>query len=180
MSDTRDYIAAQEAAEILRLSRRQVNRYGHDGRIRTMHLGRRVLYHRADCEALATELDVAGRPKPSHQMKVEVIEPGEALEYIAELTDKLNQAYRRIGQLESTVQSQQRLLGDTEAMQRRAETAEQARLDLEQERDTLHQALEDTQRRLAEIEAQHQALPEPPPIPKQQRTAWWRKLFAKL
>ncbi len=45
-----DYISAPEAAEMLRVSARQVNRYGQAGRIQTQRIGRRVLYLRTDVD----------------------------------------------------------------------------------------------------------------------------------
>lgn len=59
----REYISAKEASRILRVSERQVNYYGHNGQLRTMRAGRRVLYHRSDVERLAATLQVDIRPQ---------------------------------------------------------------------------------------------------------------------
>ena len=48
MSNNAAYIPVETAAEILRMTARQVNRYGNEGRLQTRRAGRRVLYLRSD------------------------------------------------------------------------------------------------------------------------------------
>ena len=65
MSDIapREYISAEEAAKLLKVSERQVNYYGHNGQLRIQRAGRRVLYHAGDVERLAQQLQVDIRPQ---------------------------------------------------------------------------------------------------------------------
>jgi excisionase family DNA binding protein len=65
-ADAPDYITADEAAAILDLSARQVNRYGKGDppRLRTRRIGRRILYARADVLSLAYEYAMSRTPPP--------------------------------------------------------------------------------------------------------------------
>ena len=94
-AETADYITVDEAAAILRLTHRQVNRYGSDGRIGTRKVGRRVLYLRTDVEALAEELDVENRPAPK-QAKAELIPMGDMLEYLRERDQRIEELQRQV------------------------------------------------------------------------------------
>jgi hypothetical protein len=58
------WLTAAQAAKILRVTERQVNRYGAEGRLRTQRAGRRVSYLAADVARLADELQVDKRPLP--------------------------------------------------------------------------------------------------------------------
>jgi Helix-turn-helix domain len=61
-----DYITVEEAAALLDLSTRQVSRYGKgaDARLRTRRVGKRILYHHGDVEALARDFQIARTPPP--------------------------------------------------------------------------------------------------------------------
>lgn len=59
-----EWITAADAGKLLRLSSRQVHRYGELGKIRTKKVGRRVLFHSDDVSKLADELQVDYRPAP--------------------------------------------------------------------------------------------------------------------
>ncbi|MDP9316251.1 MAG: helix-turn-helix domain-containing protein, partial [Chloroflexota bacterium] len=57
-NEIREWMTVEEAAHVLQLGPRMVNRYGLPpyNKLRTMRKGRRVLYHRDDVHALAEEL----------------------------------------------------------------------------------------------------------------------------
>jgi len=64
MTNDETWLTAAQAAKILRVTERQVNRYGADGRLRTQRAGRRVSYLASDVARLADELQVDKRPLP--------------------------------------------------------------------------------------------------------------------
>jgi hypothetical protein len=67
MSNDEDkYITVEEAAQILNLSTRQVNRYGQGETppLRTRKAGRRLLYHYNDVLSLVKDLEIARTPPP--------------------------------------------------------------------------------------------------------------------
>jgi hypothetical protein len=66
MEDDAEYITADQAAERLRVSPRQVHRYGEGdrARLRTRKAGRRLLFHAGDVDTLAHDMDVAHKPAP--------------------------------------------------------------------------------------------------------------------
>jgi hypothetical protein len=70
MSNEQNWITANEAAEVLRLTSRQVHRYGESGKIKTRRAGRRVLFLASDVASLADELQVDH--KPAHIIRTEV------------------------------------------------------------------------------------------------------------
>ncbi len=120
-----DYIEVDEAAQILRITPRQVNRYGNDGRIRTKRAGRRVFYLRTDVEALAEELDVDHRPSPKSP-KAELVPVGEMLEYLRdrdqkvdELQGKLVAAAAEVGRLTGIIEQQKQLMEDRDNLLQR-------------------------------------------------------------
>ncbi len=134
------YIPVEMAAEILRMTARQVNRYGNEGRLQTRRVGRRVLYLRADVEALAAELGVALRPTP--RARAQLVPVGQMLDYLRErdarldaLQQQLVAAAAEIGRLQQTIEHQ-RLLAD-QAEQLRARV-----VDLEAEREQLRAELD--------------------------------------
>lgn len=148
-----EYITVEDAAEILRLSVRMVNRYGNgpNPRLRTRRAGTRVLYHRGDVDALANDMNARFKPRP-RQPKAELLPPGEVLAYIRErdqqLADAQNQltrAMHEIGRLQGMLE--QRLLPDDERNLR------QALATVEQQRDELRQALEQAQLELKQAQS---------------------------
>jgi hypothetical protein len=64
------WLTATEAAEILKMTSRQVHRYGESGKITTRRAGRRVLFLGEEVAALADELQV--EHKPAHIIRTEV------------------------------------------------------------------------------------------------------------
>ncbi len=113
-----EYITVEDAADILRVVPRQVNRYGNgpDARLRTRKAGRRVLYHRGDVETLADDLGVINKPRAPRPTAADLIPAGEVLQQwrereqehdrrVDDLQAQLNAAARRIGELEAQLQS---------------------------------------------------------------------------
>ncbi len=107
----------EEAAAILRISPRQVNRYGHgdDARLRTRRAGRRILYHREDVLTLADDLDVSSTVQTAKPLTLEIMPPGDVLDYIREkdqqvleLAGRLAEATHRIGHLEALLEERER------------------------------------------------------------------------
>ena len=109
-----EYITVEDAADILQVVPRQVNRYGNgpDARLRTRKAGRRVLYHRGDVEQLADDLGVINKPRVPRPSPAEMVPAGEMLQQwrqreqdhdrrVDELQAQLNSAARRIGELEA-------------------------------------------------------------------------------
>lgn len=85
MSEER-WITVNEAAEILKMTPRQVNRYGNElQRIATKRSGRRVLYLMSDVIALADDLRVDIRPGPTQSPLARPIE--ESRDYIRQLVE---------------------------------------------------------------------------------------------
>jgi hypothetical protein len=98
MSDER-WITVTEAAEILKMTTRQVNRYGNElGKIRTKRSGRRVLYLLADVVALADELRVDIRPGPTQSPLARPIE--ETRDYLRQLVEAQQRVEERLQQIE--------------------------------------------------------------------------------
>ncbi len=64
--DTSEYMAVDDAADLLGLNPRQVHRYAVDGKLRALHVGKRRLVHRGDVEALHREREAVKpvTPKP--------------------------------------------------------------------------------------------------------------------
>ena len=85
------YITVEDASAILRVTTRQVNRYGsgEHPRLRTRRAGKRVLYHREDVEALADEIDSAHRLAPPPAPRTDLVPAGDMLEYIRERDARL-------------------------------------------------------------------------------------------
>ncbi len=135
------WLTAEEVADRLGLTARQVNRYGtptatKPARLRTERAGRRVLYHREDVEQLAQELQPRLRPKVSHA-KTDLVPAGEMLEYIRDrdrqlaeiqerLQSQLNQALLEIGRLQGQLAETQHIRGQLEAVQAERDELQEA------------------------------------------------------
>ncbi len=96
-----DYITVEAAAGVLRLTTRQVNRYGASGRVRTKRLGKRVLYHREDVDTLAEELDSINRipAAPAPLARADLVPAGEMLEYLRDRDAQLLQLQGELARL---------------------------------------------------------------------------------
>jgi len=126
-----EYITVEEAAEILQVTTRGANRYGHgpNPRLRSRKAGRRLLYNKADVIELARDLGVLNQPRPTRP-KTDLVPAGDMLNYIRErdnrldaLQQALNQAMLEIGRLQARLE-QHKLLADenNELRNRLAET----------------------------------------------------------
>jgi chromosome segregation ATPase len=174
-----EYMTVEDAAAMLRVSIRTIHRNGEVGKVRTVNMGRRTMFHRGDIERLAEEMDATKRPERSQgppPSRSELVPASELLERVWELQQRLEQAAITIGRLQG--QLEQRLLPDDERnLQRRLIQAESERDHLRErleqmererqlsaERDDLRDRLERLeQQQIEEIEA---------------RRPWWRRLFS--
>ncbi len=176
-----EYIPVEDAAYILQLTTRQVHRYGSDPnpRLRTRRLGKRVIFHRGDVEALAAELGairkVGERPPPAP--KAELMPIGEMLSYLrerdqqlADVQSQMNQALIRIGQLQAMLD--QRLLPEDEQQLRLRLTQ------LEEEHDRLQRDLEAERSGREQLErAERSAREQLERAMEEQSQPWWKRLF---
>ena len=112
-----DYITVQEAAMMLKLSTRMVNKYGHEGKLQTRKAGKRLLYRRAGVQALAEELAVDVTLPPAPPPPMDLVPAGEMLQHIKardaridELHTQLVAAAVEIGTLRERLAHQNRLL----------------------------------------------------------------------
>ena len=99
-----NWLTVEDAAAILRVTVRQVNRYGQgdDPKLRTRKAGQRTLYERSDVEQLARERGAEYVPEPKpEQPGADLMPPGELFDLVRDLQDKLMYASRRVGELEA-------------------------------------------------------------------------------
>ncbi len=139
-------MTVEEAAHVLQLGPRMVNRYGLPpyNKLRTMRKGRRVLYHRDDVHALAEELLAIRVPDPKPP-KAELA-TRELETRITELQQALFAASNEIGRLNGVLEQQRLLTDETNSTrQRLAELeVERARYQaIADERDFLRQQLQE-------------------------------------
>jgi hypothetical protein len=143
-----EWLPVEEAAAILHVTVRQVNRYGQgdEPKLRTRKAGQRTLYYRHDVEQFARERGAEYVPETEpKQPGAELMPPGEMFDLIREMQDRLMAASRRVGELEGLLQM--RLLPeDAEELRRRLAVAEA-------ERDVLKREVE------------------------QRRKPWWKRLL---
>ncbi|MDQ5852144.1 MAG: helix-turn-helix domain-containing protein [Chloroflexota bacterium] len=91
-----DYITVQEAAAILKLSTRMVNKYGHEGKLQTRKAGKRLLYRRADVQALAEELAVDVTLPPAPPPPMDLVPAGEMLQHIKERDARIDELHTQL------------------------------------------------------------------------------------
>lgn len=111
-NDQENWISVTEAAAILRMTPRQVNRYGNVGRLHTRRAGRRILYLASDVAALANELRVDIRPEPTTSLAVPL---RELLEHLRTRDRQLEDAQQRVEDALARIErqtNQQRQLRD--------------------------------------------------------------------
>jgi hypothetical protein len=121
-NDQENWITVTEAAAILRMTARQVNRYGNLGRLRTRRAGRRILYLAADVATLADELRVDIRPEPTTSLAVPL---RELLQHLQARDRQLEDAQQRVEEALARIErqtNQQRQIRDP--AQERAELRE--------------------------------------------------------
>ncbi len=122
--DEAEYVNVETAASILSIVTRQVHRYGENGRLRRRKLGRRMLFHRGDVDALALELDAVNKVRAPSTPRSELIPIGDALEHMQRLQSELSAAMRRVGQLEGTLEATAKQLADVDMVRQRLAEAE--------------------------------------------------------
>src|SRR5262245_31794743 len=89
------WLTVEQVATMLGVSTRQAHRYGEgpSARLRTKRAGRRILFNRADVEALAVELGIAHQPPPAPKPpRVEIVQQqtqNELLGYLRERDEEL-------------------------------------------------------------------------------------------
>ncbi|GAC1307624.1 MAG: hypothetical protein NVSMB27_45570 [Ktedonobacteraceae bacterium] len=134
MSDSDEWIDAKTAADILRVTERQVNRRGNDGDLQMKRIGpRRVVYLRADVERLAAALHVSDRPRSQVIPKREMVPMRDVLGTIERAQTELTKAREEVGYLRGQLDAQQKQLADAEATRRQLEIAQARIAELEQQ-----------------------------------------------
>lgn len=134
MSDNDAWINAKTAADVLRVSERQVNRRGNDGDLQTKRVGpRRVLYLRSDVERLAAELQVVERPRQQVIPKREMVPMRDVLGTIERAQTELTKAREEVGYLRGQLDTQQKQLTDAEATRHQLGEAQARIAELEQQ-----------------------------------------------
>ena len=176
-----DYITVEDAASILRVTTRQVNRYGKGNppKIRTQRAGKRLLYHAGDVDALADELGAVRSVAPP-AAKAELVPLGEMLQYqrereqdharhVNDLQGQLQQAARRVGELEAQL-APRPLMEDHTAIR-----AERDALAAENER--IRAELDTRQERQGPSVNVQEPPAEPEPAAPEPRRSWWQRLI---
>ncbi len=174
--DQNEWVTVEEAAAMLRLTTRQVNRYGHGDtpRLQTQRVSRRVLYRRQDVLALAGELNVALKSSVAIVPKSEMVPVGEMLEVFERQQQEIGELNRSLGRLEGVVEQQRRQLADVQDVRQRLEAAEVRATLAETEREQVQAKLQEAERTVALLMApKDEPAPEPPAEPK--RRPWWRR-----
>ena len=103
------WLTAAQAAKILRVTERQVNRYGADGRLRTQRAGRRVSYLASDVARLADELQVEKRPLALSRRQDSAAIPQEMIRYTQEQSEAQKQTAARLEGIERKLAEPARL-----------------------------------------------------------------------
>ena len=108
MSDE-TWLTAADAAKILRVTERQVNRYGADGRLRTQRTGRRVTYLASDVAHLADTLQVEKRPLLLSRKQDNPQIPQEMVRYVQEQSEAQKRTADRLDSIERQIKEPARL-----------------------------------------------------------------------
>lgn len=129
-----EYITVEDAADILQVGIRMVNRYGNgpNARLRTRRAGRRILYNKADVRQLAADLGVLDQARPQRP-KTELVPVGDVLDHMAQMQQQLNQAMLEVGRLQGMLEQQKLLTADADELRQRLAAAEGARNALQEE-----------------------------------------------
>ncbi len=134
MSDNDAWIDAKTAADVLRVSERQVNRRGNDGDVQTKRVGpRRVLYLRSDVERLAKELQVLERPRSTVIPKRDMVPMRDVVGSIERINGELVKAREEVGYLRGQLDTQAKQLTDQETTRRQLEQANARIVELERQ-----------------------------------------------
>src|SRR5215212_549839 len=94
------WLTAAQAAKILRVTERQVNRYGADGRLRIQRAGRRISYLASDVAKLADELQVDKRPVSLTRRRDGPPIPSEMVRYVQEQSEAQKRTADRLEGIE--------------------------------------------------------------------------------
>src|SRR5918997_2142925 len=92
-----DWISAEDAGRILRVSSRMVYRYGEGDapKIRTMRAGRRILFNRADVLDYADEVAAENKPSPH----TDIVRAEDLMRAIGSLQAELVRQAEELGEL---------------------------------------------------------------------------------
>ncbi len=146
-----EYIPVKEAAAILRVSERQVQKHAASGRVQSRTEGRRLLLLREDVEKLAEELGSDHKKEPV--MSAELVpDTGEFMDFVRDLQHQLLVTTRRVGVLEGQLELRA-LPEDLESLREQVAELRVTTRIVEEERDRLREELE------------------------QKQKAWWKRLF---
>jgi len=168
-----EWIDVRTAAEILKVSDRQVNNYGHGDppKLRTRRAGpRRTLYLREDVDALAEETGASSRPGRKTIPRAEMVPVHEVLTQVSQAQQQVGYLQGQLDLLKDQMAEQQKLLVAAEDTRRdlavTQERLQAAQQQLQAERD--HVTVLES--RLAELQSPA-LLAEPEP-----RRPWWKRL----
>jgi hypothetical protein len=152
-----EWMPVEEAASLLHVTTRQVNRYGagEAPKLRTKRVSRRVLYHRQDVFDLAQELNVDYKPLVKAEPKPELVPAGAMLEVFERQQAEIARLNRELGMVMSRLESQTHQLEDAEQARQRLDTlqlrlaeAEQRAALADEARQQLSGAIEETHQQL--------------------------------
>ncbi len=73
-----------------------VNKYGHEGKLQTRKAGKRLLYRRADVQALAEELAVDVKLPPAPPPPMDLVPAGEMLQHIKERDARIDELHTQL------------------------------------------------------------------------------------
>ena len=161
-----EWINAEEAGRILRVSSRMVYRYaeGDSPHIRKMQAGRRILFNRADVEAFAEETAAENRPKT----QPDTVRADELMTMVREQQAQLLAAAAQLGEMKERLAV--RLLPEqADELKDRIHT-------LEREKDRLEWDNQRLVERLAALEAQQ---PEEPAALQRPKQSWIDRLLGR-
>ena len=106
MSDGEQWVSTEAAVALLGRTRRQLDRYADNGKIRKQSRGRHVYYNRGDIETIVATF------RPNERPRVEINElmpPGEMLNAMTHLHEQLTASAARIGYLQAQLEQRPQL-----------------------------------------------------------------------
>lgn len=109
MSERQNWLTAAQAAQVLKVTQRQVNRYGALGRLSTKRVGRRVLYLASDVAQLADDLQVDTRPLPAPRSDGGALLPPELVRHLADEAESRRRMGERLDRIERQIGEPARL-----------------------------------------------------------------------
>ncbi len=133
-----EYITIDDAAQIIRVSYRHAARFA--GRVRTRKVGKRILFHKGDVEALSVELGAQYKteiPKPA-----ELVPLGIMMETFKQQQQQIAMLSREVGRLEGLLESHRAMLADVQEVRQQLTVVEAERDRLLQENEQLRNQLD--------------------------------------